>query len=129
MFLKYLDLQLMRYCVSTGNDKFLSDLCNQQNMVMTSSSSEGSSSFSQTSSSDMVIIEQLKNVSCPVAKIDATKKPFHVLIPPCKERCFDDSEIVVLEQMYSLLYPTSTVNYTRFYHQYKKILINDEEFL
>ena len=97
-------------------------------MVIASSSSEGSSSFSQTSSSDMVIIEQLKNVSCPVAKIDATKKPFHVLIPPCKERCFDDSEIVVL-QMYSLLYPTSTVNYTRFYHQYKKILINDEEFL
>ena len=42
MFLKYLDLQLMRYCVSTGNDKFLSDFCNQQNMVMTSSSSEGS---------------------------------------------------------------------------------------
>ena len=31
--------------------------------------------------------------------------------------------------MYSLLYPTSTVNYTRFYHQYKNILINDEEFL
>ena len=31
--------------------------------------------------------------------------------------------------MYSLLYPTAIVTFTRFYYQYKKLLINGEEFL
>ena len=76
-----------------------------------------SSSFAQTGSSDENLIEQLKNVSCPVAKLDATKTPFHILVPPSKERCFNDTELATLKQMYSMLYPTS--NITCFYHQYK----------
>ena len=93
------------------------------------SKAERSSSFAQTGSPDEVIIEQLKNVSCPVAKIDATTKSFHVLVPPAKEQCFTDTELATLKQMYSLLYPTSNLTLSRFYHQYKKLLINEEEFL
>jgi hypothetical protein len=31
--------------------------------------------------------------------------------------------------MYSLLYPNSIINFSRFYFQYKKLIINNEEFL
>lgn len=129
MFVKFLDLQLTRHCISTGNDKFLSDFCEQHNMIDNSSRSEDNSSLSQSRGSDTIMVEQLKNISCPVSKIDASKKPYHILSPPCKERCYNDSEVAILNQMYSLLYPTAIVTFTRFYYQYKKLLINGEEFL
>ena len=105
---------------------FMSDFCK---LHMMESSVSGSSSLAQTGNSGIIIVEQLKNVSCPVAQIDATKKSFQCLIPPCKEKCFCDAEIAILEHMYSLLYPTSTINFTRFYFQYKKLIINNEAFL
>lgn len=130
MFLKYLDMQLMRQGVHFGEQStFVSELCKEHMMGHSYSKPERSSSFAQTGSPDEVIIEQLKNVSCLVAKIDATKKSFHVLVPPAKEQCFTDTELATLKQMYSLLYPTSNLILSRFYHQYKKLLINEEEFL
>lgn len=126
MFLKYLDLQLMRQFTNSEHNMFVSDICKE---YMMGNSASGSSSLAQTGKSDVIIVEQLKNISCPVVQIDATKKSFHYLVPPFKEKCFCDTEVAILEHMYSLLYPTSIVNFTRFYFQYKKLVINNEEFL
>ena len=72
MFLKYLDLQLMRQFAYSENKMFISDICKEYMMGSSASRLEGSSSLAQTGSSDVITIEQLKNISCPVAKIDAT---------------------------------------------------------
>jgi hypothetical protein len=129
MFLKYLDMQLMRQSVQFGEQStFVSELCKEHMMGHSRSKAERSSSYAQTGSPDEVIIQQLKNVSGPVAKNDATKKPFHILVPPAKERCFNDAELVTLKQMYSM-YPSSNITVSHFYHQYRKLLINEEEFL
>ena len=98
-------------------------------MVDCTASSEKSSSLVQTGTQDNIIFKQLKNINCPVNQIDATKKSFYHLISPCKERCFNDSEMIVLNQMYSLLYPCSSITPLQFYFQCGKLLINDEEFL
>ena len=109
MFVKFLDLQLTRHCISTGNDKFLSDFCEQHNMIDNSSRSEDNSSLSQSRGSDTIMVEQLKNISCPVSKIDASKKPYHILSPPCKERCynggyFESNVFITLSYSYRYLY-------------------------
>ena len=67
------------------------------------------SSFDQSQAMDRVTFRQISHVTCGVAMIDPTEKPFHYLIPPLKEKCFNDSEFSQLQQMYKLLYSNSSI--------------------
>lgn len=124
MFLKYLDLQLIRHCANDDNDSFVNEIC-KENMLGCSLTK----AVLWHSNQDDVIINQMKYFHCPVNQVDATMKPYQLAIPPCKERCFDDYEMSILEQMYTLLYPSCSLKISRFYFQYKKLLINEDEFL
>ena len=79
---------------------------------------------------DRVTFRQISHVTCGVAMIDPTEKPFHYLIPPLKEKCFNDSEFSQLQQMYKLLYSNSSIiSISHFYYECKQMLINNEEFI
>ena len=79
---------------------------------------------------DRVTFRQISHVTCGVAMIDPTEKPFHYLIPPFKEKCFNDSEFSQLQQMYKLLYSNSSIiSISHFYYECKQMLINNEEFI
>ena len=90
----------------------------------------GYSSFDQTKLQDLITVKQIENFSCPASSLDAMKKPYHVLIPPYKEKCFCHREILLLKQVYAILYPTAEViELSHFVCQYKRVLINGEDFI
>ena len=88
------------------------------------------SSFDQTQTVDVASFAQMQNFDCPIAHIDPTEKSFHFLVPPQKEKCFNDFEYHQIEQMYKLLHPDCNITHiSRFYHESKQMVINKEEFI
>lgn len=62
--------------------------------------------------------------------IDAVEKPYHCFLKPLKEKCFSDTELGCLKQMYNCLYPNSEIKHiSRFYYQSKNLSINHEEYI
>jgi len=58
------------------------------------------------------------------------KKSHFNLISPLKEKCFSDTELSYLQQMYVCLYPNSTIEQlSHFYYQSKQLNMNGEEFI
>lgn len=58
------------------------------------------------------------------------KKSHFNLISPLKEKCFSDTELSYLQQMYVCLYPNSTIEQLScFYYQSKQLNMNGEEFI
>ena len=75
-------------------------------------------------------MQQISNFTCEVAKLDATEKPFHHLLQPLKEKCFNDAEYSSIKHMYALLYPSKRVTHiSRFFQESKQMAINNEEYL
>lgn len=71
----------------------------------------------------------MRNFSCETSMIDPEKKEYHCLLPPFKEKYFTDVELSYLQEMYSCLYPAIHVEKSRFYKEYKKCMINGEEYI
>ena len=91
---------------------------------------ENSTSFDLSQLQDSVTLGQLHNYTCAVAELDATEKPFYHLLQPLKDKCFSDAEYSSIKNMYSLLYPTtSVIRVSRFFHESKQIVVNNEECL
>ena len=79
---------------------------------------------------ELIVVEQLRNQSCSVSALDAEEKSYHRLALPIKEKCFNDADMLYIQQMYALLYPTSDIEHiNRFYYQSKGIVINNEDFI
>ena len=113
MFLKFLGMQnLKQLCARTDtNEDFLSLVYK----LIQPKEKLDSSSLGQTSWQD-ISMQQLRNISCSVQDIDAVKSTYQCLIPPFKEKYFHDYELSYLQDMYSLLYPTSHIaNISRCY--------------
>ena len=90
---------------------------------------EDYSSVGQTQAQDVIIMQQIKNFTCNVSIIDAEKKGYQCLVPPYKEKYFRDSELSYLHEMYNSLYPGRDIaKLSRFYKEYKKCIINCEEY-
>ena len=68
MFLKYLDLQLIKNCTNNGTDSFVNEVRKESMLGCSLTSSEKSSSLAQSCNQDDVII---KHFHCPVDRIDA----------------------------------------------------------
>ena len=88
------------------------------------------SSLDQAVLQDIIIENEIKNQYCQLSMIDAIEKPYQSLGLPLKEKCFTDTELMYLKQMYAYLYPNYIVaDLDRFYNQSKNIIINNEEFV
>ena len=83
MFSKFWSVQNLRQlCVSNASDgEFLSLVYKH----MCPRDTQESSSVGVTLSQDAVTMQQLKNISCAVANLDALKSPHQYLVPPCKK--------------------------------------------
>lgn len=97
MFLKFWGIQNFRHLsvLNESEQKFLSLVYK----YMHPKDTQESSSFGQTLSQDIVIMQQLQNVSCPVANIDAVKSSHQCFLPPFKEKCFRDHEMDYLQNV------------------------------
>ena len=129
MFLKFLDMQYMYTLEShSSNDTFVSMIVKSNELLR--SSVGYSTSVNQSQQENWITLQQIANYDCEVSSIDASEKPFYRLLPPLKEKCFNDTDFRYLKQLYSLLYPTSNVTHvSRFYHQSKRMIIHNEEFI
>ncbi len=70
---------------------------------------------------------QLQNIpytSCCVDQIKAEKLPHPKLTPPYKEKYLNSEDFSHLKVMYSMLYPSKTLEVSRFYKEYRNIVIN-----
>ena len=126
MFLKFIGMQKIKQLTTlkTTDDDFLATLYKQ-----VYSSTADYSSFGQTKTSDLIHIQRTQGFSCSVSTLNAMKS-HEYLTPPYKEKCFNDAEMSYLTEMYKLLYPTfDKLNISRFYHEYKKCIINGEEYI
>ena len=74
-------------------------------------------------------MQEFKNVSCCVSQIDAEIKRHQHPIPPFKEKYLSDPELKLLQEMYQLLYPSRNFEVSRFFKQYKKVKINNLEYI
>ena len=87
-------------------------------------------SFDQTTIQDLNTITCIHNTTCSVASLDGTQQSYHCLIRPFYEKSFNDSELACVKKMYSILYPSSTINQvSRLYLEARQMLINSEEFI
>ena len=103
-------------------DDFLASLYQQIN-----SSTADHSSFGQTTAYDIVSIEII--ISCDLLTLNAEKKSHECLVSPYKEKFCNDAQVSYLNDMYKLLYPSlCIVKLSRFYKEYKKCVINGEEY-
>ena len=113
MFLKFLGMQWIKQLSSlkTSEVDFLSTIYRQ-----IYSNTADYSSFGQTKAHDNVNIRHIHNILCEVSALDAVRKGHECLIPPYKEKCFNDAEISYLKEMYKFLYPTLCLEkLSRFY--------------
>ena len=125
MFLKFLGMQkIKQVCSLQTSDDNLQAILYQQ----VYSGTADYSSVGQTKTCDTTHVQRRENISCNVFKLNATKLYEH-LVPPYKEKCFSAAEIFYLSEMYKLLYPTADhPGISRFYNEYKKCVINGEEY-
>ena len=127
MFLKFLGMQHVKLLIASKccDENFLAVVYEEVH----SKTKDDYSSFGQSQVQDVVMMQQVNNFSCNVSMIDAEKKDYQFLIPPFKEKYFCDSELLYLHELYSCLYPTmNIVHVSRFYKEYKKCVINCEEY-
>ena len=131
MLAKFIDMQYM-YTLQTSTvvgskDDFMTLVCKNSHLFKNESRSYGS--LHQFALQDVIIIE-LKCHDCAASMLDAEEKPFQSLISPLKEKCFSDTELSYLRQMYMCLYPNSRIErLSRFYYQSKQLNMNSEEFI
>ena len=119
MFTKFLDLQSIRRMENndSASDSDLFEAIHQA--IIKPSAGANFSSLEQTKCGIMQVLEQCQYFSCPVHEIDATKRICHRLLPPLKEKCFNDLSIDRLQTVYGLLYPMpekEVLHLERFYY-------------
>ena len=85
--------------LSASEDNFLSVVYQQ----LQSGNKEDCSSLGQTQVQDILLLQQVKNFSCTTSSINAEKKDYQHLVPPFKEKYFNDSELSYLCKMYDCL--------------------------
>ena len=114
---------------SNVHNEFISTIV-KRNTDISSTPLGSYSSFDQTTVQDVTTVMQVKNIDCRVALLDATEKSYQCLVEPLYEKYFSDADLQLLHSMYSLLYPSSSVQHVaRFYHEAKQIIINGEEYI
>ena len=126
MFLKFLGMQKIKQLSlqQVSDDNFEMMLYHK-----VYSGTEDYSSVGQTKVCDVTFLQRRDNCFCEVDKVNATKF-CDCFVPPYKERCFSEAQISYLSEMYKLLYPTaSSPRISRFYNEYKKCVINGEEYI
>jgi len=128
MFTKFLGMQKAHLMESSSiNNEFVTAM---REIPMFKKSFGNSSSFDISQLHDAVTLRQVQCFTCPVAELDATEKPFHHLLQPLKEKCFNDADYSIMKRIYGLLYPTKFVmRISRFFQESKQIVVNSEEFL
>ena len=128
MFMKFINMQHIYWLQTSNNNDLVSIICKSNELL--SGSLESLSSFDQTQVQDVITLNQIDSFTCNVASLDATEKSFQHLLPPLKEKCFNDAQFSDLNQMYNMLYPNLTItNISRFFYESKTLTINGEEFI
>ena len=124
MFLKFLQKQRLQFLTTKIPDNnFLSSVA----LETLTSKGNDTASVGQSSTQDLVVMQQFKGFTCTVSDIDARRRDYHHLIPPIKEKFFTDTELSYLREVYQVLYPS--LNFTevsRLYRECKKIKVNKE---
>ena len=121
---KFLDLQL----VSDLDLASLSLIHAQIKMLRQSENVSGS--VTQMTFEGVDVIEQAKLLTGQISCIDAREKPFHRIVQPLCEKCFTDMEMTFITEVYQLLYPnTALTRVSRFYMEFKNLIVNGEEFI
>ena len=124
MFLKFWGMQKLN-TVSHSNDIFLSLVYEHMHQI-----EKPASSLGQTLSQDIISMQQVRNISCSVSDIDEVKSPDQCLTPPYyKEKYFRDYKLSYLQEMYIQLPRLQITNISRCYQEYKKCIVNSEEFI
>jgi len=127
MFLKFTELQRLQSLSKkiSGSSDFLSFICN--NITTRVNSDVGS--LGQHLFDDSLKLQDLNNISCNVGLINCKKLSHQKLVAPYKEKYFNDVELTHLKDMYNVLYPSKSLEVSRFYKEHKNIVINSVEFI
>ena len=128
MFLKFSQKQKLQFkgaeLLGSGNEF----VCSAVESTLTSTSIN-TTSVGQSSTLDLIVMQQIKGFTCGVSSIDAIKRDHHHLIPPVKEKFFNNAEQQYLCEMYKVLYPMMNITEVpRLYRECKKMTINYEEY-
>lgn len=120
----------MQKCLSLSNtlgdkNEFMRLICEHMNTETKSDTG----SLSQYLVDDSITIEKLKNISCKVQEINAQKQPNQKFSPPYKEKYFSNVHMSYLKEMYDLLYPLNDCEVSRYYREYKSIVVNGRELI
>lgn len=126
MFLKFTQKQELKFLSKDVNNDFIASVIEN---ILTPSAGDYSS-VGQTEARDMVTMQQVKQFTCVVSRMDALQKTYQCLVPPIKEKFFKDRELRDLSEMYRVLYPTANiVEVPRLYTECKKLMLNHEEYI
>ena len=129
LLLKFLDLQqVYDHNSSETFDDFNSLLHAEIKKLRSSENISGS--LSQMALEGMGIVEQARMLTGGVSLIDVRENEFHKASQPLYEKCFLDMEIDYLFEIYKEIFPNNAVTHiSRFYKQFKTLVINDEEYI
>ena len=127
MFIKFTGMQhLKQISLCDCDEDFLAQIYHHLN----ASNKDDYSSLGLTQSQDAITVQLLKNMACPAMNIDAVKNFYQILPLPFKQKYFRDHEMSYLNEMYSIIYPsTRIVNVFRNFREYNKCIVNNEEFI
>ena len=126
MFLKFSQKQELKFLSTDVKNGFIASVLEH---TLTPSAGDYSS-VGQMETQDMVTIQQVKQFTCLVSRMDALWKPYQCMVPPIKEKFLKDRELHYLSEMYHVLYPTANIaEVPRLYTECKKLMINHEEYI
>ena len=130
MFSKFLNLQYLHTLETSASDsEFFNIVCKQTQEFQ---ATKVHASVELTAVEGTAIANQTFYHTCPASMIDGTEKKHQKLTYPLIEKVFNDSEMCYLQQMYSVLYPSTDyelVEPSRLYLESKQIKINGEQYI
>ena len=89
-----------------------------------------SGSLSEMSYDGINVIGEIQGLAGSTSYIDPQEKPFHRIIQPFYEKCFTDTEMHFIEEVYKAVYPRNNfLNLCRFYKEFKTLTINGDEYV
>jgi len=127
MFIKSLGLQSLSSVEATSDNESVKHMLSE---ISTMQLTSNFSAVDQMAIDTSFLVKPLQQYSCQVKYIDAVEKSCYKLVPPLREKCFNDIEMEHLKMFYGILYPGYTVTQIScFYHESKQLVINGEDLI